>query len=187
MPPPFLELTADEFLDSIAAPEPGPGAGAIAALTLAYAAALVTMAARRSRDSWKEAAGAAAQAQALRRRAAQLVDPAAEVWVDALAALEAPDDELEGKLRRSIELPLDMGAVAADIAALASLVAERGDGTYRSDVACAAVLAEAAARTAEKLVSVNLSLPRTDHRRDRARLSLEAAHAAAVRALDAGP
>jgi formiminotetrahydrofolate cyclodeaminase len=187
MPPPFLELTVDDFLDSIAASEPGPGAGAIATLTLAHAAALVKMAALRSRDSWKEAAGVAAQAQALRRRATQLVDPAAEVWADALAALKAPDGDLEAKLRRSIEVPLEIGTVAADVASLASLVAVRGDGTYRSDVACAALLAEAAARVAEKLVSVNLSLSRTDERRDRARASLDAAHAAAVRALDAGP
>jgi methenyltetrahydrofolate cyclohydrolase len=127
MPPPFLELTADEFLDSIAAAEPGPGGGAVAALTLAHAAALVKMAAQRSRDSWKEAPGAAAQAQALRRRAAQLVDPAAEVWVDALEALKVPADDLEAKLRRSIEIPLEIGALAADVAALASLVARRVD------------------------------------------------------------
>jgi formiminotetrahydrofolate cyclodeaminase len=187
MPPPFLELTVDDFLDSIAAPERGPGGGAIAALTLAYAAALVKMAAQRSRDSWKDAAGAAAQAQALRRRAAQLVDPAAEVWADALEALKAPDGDLEAKLRRSIEVPLEIGAVAADVASLASLVAQRGDGTYRSDVACAAVLAEAAARAAEKLVNVNLSLSRIDERRDLAHVSLETAHAAAMRALEAGP
>jgi formiminotetrahydrofolate cyclodeaminase len=187
MPPPFLELTADEFLDSIAAAEPGPGGGAVAALTLAHAAALVKMAAQRSRDSWKEAPGAAAQAQALRRRAAQLVDPAAEVWVDALEALKVPADDLEAKLRRSIEIPLEIGALAADVAALASLVARRGDGTYRSDVACAAVLAEAAARAAEKLVNVNLSLSRVDERRDRAQSSFQAARAAATRALESGP
>jgi formiminotetrahydrofolate cyclodeaminase len=186
MPGPYLELTADEFLDRLAAPEPGPGGSAVAALTLAYAAGLVTMVARRSFESWDGAAGAAAQAQALRRRAAQLVDPSAEVWIEALAALEAKSPELEAKLRRSVELPLEIADVGADVARLAALVAERGDGTYRSDAASAAVLAEAAVRVAEKLVAVNLTIGRTDEMLQRARGSAETARAAAAKALDSG-
>jgi len=187
MPPPYLELTADEFLDSLIAPEPGPGASSVAALTLAYAAGLVTMAARRSRGSWNAAAGVAAQAHALRRRAAQLVDPSAEAWASALAALSAHEADLEAKLRRSVELPLELGEVAADVASLAALAAERGDGTFRADAATAAVLAEAAARVAEKLVSVNLAVGRLDERRARARSNVAAAVAAAARALESGP
>jgi methenyltetrahydrofolate cyclohydrolase len=187
MPGPYLELTADEFLDRLAGPEAGPGGSAVAALTLAYAAALVTMVARRSQGSWDGAAGAAAQAQALRRRAAQLVDPSTEAWLDALAALRTPGEELEDKLRQSAELPAELAEVAADVARLALHVAERGDGTYRSDAASAAVLAEAAARVAEKLVTVNLAVGRDDELRDRARISADAARAAATKALDSGP
>jgi methenyltetrahydrofolate cyclohydrolase len=187
MPGPYLELTADEFLDHLIAPQRGPGASSVASLTLAYAAGLVTMVARRSRDSWDAAAGVAAQAHALRRRAAQLVDPSAEVWADALAALEAPGDELEAKLRRSAELPLQIGEVAADVASLALLVAERGNGTYRADAATAAVLAEAAARVAENLVAVNLAIGRADERLERARRNGAAAAAAAAKALESGP
>ena len=174
-------------LEEIPSPEPGPGGSAVAALTLAYAAGLVTMVARRSRASWDGAAGAAAQAQALRRRAAQLVDPSADVWAEALAALESTSPELEGKLRRSAELPLQIAEVGADVARLAALVAERGDGTYRSDAASAAVLAEAAVRVAEKLVAVNLTTGRTDELRERAWASAETARAAAAKALDSGP
>jgi formiminotetrahydrofolate cyclodeaminase len=145
------------------------------------------MVARRSRESWKDAAGVAAQAQAFRRRAAQLVDPSAEVWTEALAALEARNDELEAKLLRAADVPVQIGEIAADVAALAQLVAERGEGTYRSDAAAAAVLADAAARIAEKLVAINLVLGRTDERRDRVRVSAANAAAAAARALDAGP
>jgi formiminotetrahydrofolate cyclodeaminase len=187
MPGPYLELTSDELLDRLIAPEPGPGASSVAALTLAYAAGLVTMVARRSRGSWDGAAGAAAQAQSLRRRAAQLVDPSAEVWADALAALASPDGELEAKLLRSAELPLQIGEAAADVAQLALLVAERGDGTYRSDAAVAAVLAEAVARAAEKLVTINLAIGRDDERRDRAGTFAALARAATAKALEAGP
>jgi formiminotetrahydrofolate cyclodeaminase len=186
MPAPYLELTGDEFLDRLIAPERGPGASSVASLTLAYAAGLVTMVARRSVGSWNDAAGVAAQAQALRRHAAQLVDPSAEVWAEALAALEAPDGDLETKLRRAADLPLEMGEVAADVATLAVLAAERGDGTYRADAITAAVLAEAAARIAENLVDVNLAVGRHDGRRDRARANAVAAGAAAARALASG-
>src|SRR3712207_7585061 len=43
-----------------------PASGSVAALVVACAASIVTMAARSSRPSWLEAAGAAAQAEALR-------------------------------------------------------------------------------------------------------------------------
>jgi formiminotetrahydrofolate cyclodeaminase len=101
--------------------------------------------------------------------------------------LSAHEGDLEAKLRRSVELPLELGEVAADVASLAALAAERGDGTFRADAATAAVLAEAAARVAEKLVSVNLAVGRLDERRARARSNVAAAVAAAARALESGP
>jgi formiminotetrahydrofolate cyclodeaminase len=187
MPASYLKLTIGEFLGRLAASEPGPGGGSVAALTLAHAAGLVTMVARRSRSSWDGAAGAAAQAQALERRAVSLVDSDARVWADALAALESPGEELEAKLGRAADVPLQIGELAADVASLASLAAERCDGTYRGDAATAAVLADAAARAAEKLVAVNLSIGPGDERRTRARASAVAAAASAARALDSGP
>ena len=76
---------------------------------------------------------------------------------------------------------------AADVAVLAALTAEFGDGTYRGDAAAAAILAEAGARAAAKLVAVNLTVTEDDERLRRAREAEEAARRAAARALDAGP
>jgi formiminotetrahydrofolate cyclodeaminase len=187
MPSRYLELTVAEFLERLSAPEPGPGGGSVAALTLAQAAALVTMVSRRSRGSWSGAAGAGAQARALRRRAIDLVESDAEAWADALAALESPDRALEEKLGRAAEVPLQIGDLAADVASLAALVAERCEGTYRGDAATAALLAHASARAAEKLVAINLAIGPSDDRRERASAAAAAAAAAAARALESGP
>ncbi len=51
-----------------------------------------------------------------------------------------------------------------DVAALAAVVAERGDQAMRADAVSAALLAEAAARAAATLVEVNLGTTSSDER-----------------------
>jgi len=185
----YLDLRLGEFLDSLSAPAPTPGGGAVAALTVSLAAGLVTMAARRSVDSWSDAPGVAAQARALLARAGPLAQTDADAWHAALAALEEPrgETELEERLAKAAEVPLAIADTAADVAELAALAAEMGEGTYRGDAAAAAVLAEAGARAAAKLVGLNLTVTADDARMVRARGAAEAARAAAARALDSGP
>src|SRR5262249_34900595 len=67
-------LTLPALLEELAAPREVPGAGSALAAALATAAAVVQMAARLSPESWTDATGVAAQAEALRERAVQLVD-----------------------------------------------------------------------------------------------------------------
>ena len=126
------------------------------------------MVARASRDSWAEAAGVAAQAQAISDRAMELAQADGKVWADALAVLreaEAGSDgdarrdfRLEQKLERAAAVPLEIAALGADAATLATLVGERGDGTYRGDASAAAALAAGGARAAAHLVRVNLGV-----------------------------
>jgi len=59
-------LTLPALLEELAAPREVPGAGSALAVALATAAAVVQMAARLSPGSWADAAGVAAQAEALR-------------------------------------------------------------------------------------------------------------------------
>ena len=151
------------------------------------------MVARSSRESWKEAAGVGAQANALIERVSPLVRADAEAWENALAHLEAAspeagqeqDRELEEKLEGAAAVPVAIAEAAADAAFLAELAADRGDGTYRADAAVAAVLAAAAARAACHLVAVNLGVREDDPRLTRARACVDAAANAAARALDA--
>ena len=150
----------EELLDAIAEDTVVPGSGSVAGVVAAMAAALTAMAARRSRGTWADAAGAVAQAEALRRRAAPLAHEDAEAYAEVALRLSGErggrDYELGRALSRAAEVPLLIAQVAADVAALAKDVAERGDPAVRGDATGAALLAEAAARSAAHLVEINL-------------------------------
>lgn len=188
----YLDLTPRELLERLAGNGPNVGGGSLAALVVTLSAGLVRMVCRRSRESWSDTAGIAAQAKELQVRAEPLARADAEAWESALAALAGAaagngDADLERKLALSAEIPVQIAEAAADVAALAALAAEIGEGTYRGDAVAAAILAEAGARVAANLVRINLGTREGDERLLRALQSLEVAKAAAARALDAGP
>lgn len=147
------------------------------------------MVARCSRESWSDAGGVAAQAQAIRDRAVVLAQADAKVWEKALSALhnarsdESPDAKRDFQLERKLEdaaaVPLEIAELGADAAALAALAGERGEGTYRADASAAAALAAGSARAAAHLVQVNLGVRPGDVRLLRARASAQAASDAA--------
>jgi formiminotetrahydrofolate cyclodeaminase len=91
---------------------------------------------------------------------------------------------LEQKLEAAAAVPIEIASAAADAAALAELVADRGDATYRADAAAAAVLASGGARAAAHLVAVNLGVREGDERLAAVQRSAEAAEDAARRILD---
>jgi hypothetical protein len=86
-------------------------------------------------------------------------------------------------LARAAEIPLVIAEAAADAAALAALVAERGTPERRIDAITAAVLADGAARAAAQLVADNLMMTPEDARVIRARAVAEAASSSAREAL----
>jgi len=191
----YRDLRLDAFLDRISADGLAPGAGSVAAVTVALAARLVAMVATCSRAGWDEAAGVVAQATAIGERAIALAQTDATVWEEALAALrdaeeaatEDPrrDFRLEQKLDAAAAAPLEIASLGADAVALASLAAERGEGTYRADAAAAAALAAGAARAAAHLVRVNLGIRQSDPRLASALASERAAAELAERLLEA--
>ncbi len=186
----LLELPVGDLLERLASDLPTPGGGAVAALAAAMAAGLVAMVARAT-VGWEDAAGVAAQAHILRARVAPLAAENAAAYEFALASFALPD-ELEAEVRgraigdavaRAAELPLRIAAAASDVALLAAYVAHRGEPALRADAAVAAVLAEAAARSAAHLVEVNLTTTEDDERVVRARGYAAAAGEAARGAL----
>lgn len=191
----YLDVRLGDFLRGLAGGTPAPGGAAAAALTAAFAASLVAMVAGRSRGSWAEAAGVAAQAHALEARTVPLAHQTDEAWESALTALRESGGEdlerrngaLEDKLARAAEVPLAIAEAAADVASLAALTAEFGEGTFRSDATAAAVLAAAASRAGAHFVAVNLATRPDDEWLRRAVMAADTAAAAATRALDAGP
>ena len=188
--PPLCETRLDELLDAIADDSPAPASGFVSGVVVAMAAALTGMAARRSRDGWPEAAGAIAQAEHLRRRAAPLAQENADAFGEAFALLDAPaqgrDADLGRALTRAAEVPLLIAQIAADVAALAKEVAECGDPTVRGDATGAALLAQAAARSAAHLVEINLGSGAGDLRVLSAQSLASAASAWADAAVAAG-
>ena len=129
------------------------------------AAGLVTMTARRSLDSWPEGAGAAAQAERLRKRVIPLAEENVAAYRRATAMLRGEeldearsrDWELSRSLEEAARIPLQIAEAAADVAALAAGVAEYGEPSVRADAATAGALALAGARGAAILVEVNLT------------------------------
>jgi formiminotetrahydrofolate cyclodeaminase len=163
-PTSFLDLTAAELLDELAGPV-APAGGSALAFAVAMAAAVVRMAARASKDSWDAAAGVAAQADALRARAAPLAQLDADVLDEALAVRdgsaalspEKRDWEIGKAFAAASEPPLEIARTAADVAELAAEVAVSGDPRVRADAIAAAMLAAAAARAVVTIVQVNLT------------------------------
>lgn len=147
--------------DLLGGGSPATGSGVAAALVAAIAASIVRQAARRS-----GAIAAAAQADALRRRALPLAEADEQAYREALKRLAERDDDFElGRaLERAAEVPLQIAGVAADVAALATHVAEHADPAVRADAVGAAFLAEAAARAAAHLVEINLATRANDPR-----------------------
>jgi len=189
----LLDLSVRDFTAKVAAETPSPASGSAAAVVAALAAALVAMSGRFARRQWQDAAGVVAQAEALRRRAAPLAQLDAEAYeavltvrraITTLAGIER--DAAMGKaLSHAADVPLAIAEVAADVAELAALVAEKGNPNVSGDAAVGAVLAEAAARAAATLVTVNLGTTEEDERVTRARRLIRAAEEAARRAVTA--
>lgn len=185
----FLDLTAAELLDELAGPVP-PGGGSALAFTVAMAAAVVRMAARASMESWDEAGGVAAQADALRARSAPLAQVDADVYDRALAVRDGAaaltavkrDWEIGQAFSAAAEPPLEIARVAADVAELAAAVAVSGEPRVRADAIAAAMLAAAAARAAVALVAANLTALDGDVRVDEAERLARVAETAAARA-----
>jgi methenyltetrahydrofolate cyclohydrolase len=183
----LLDLRLRDFLDEVAAAGRTPGGGSLAAFVTAAAAGLLAKVARSSRNDWPEAAGVAAQAEALRDRAAPLAQINAEHYDAALRSLdgdgEAPGDRRDHEVgrahARAAEPPLRIVEAATDVAQLSVLVARNGDPALRADAAAAGALAAAAARAAAELVAVNLTASPGDERVARARALAEESAGAA--------
>lgn len=176
-PEPLLDRPLARFLDDLADGSPILGGGSAAAVVTAMAGGLLAMAARASTGSWPEAAGVAAQAEALRDRVAPLAERNAAAYAEALDLLDdagEPDDQdrrdfrLGNALSRAAALPLEIAEAAADAAELGALVAERGDASRRADAVAAVLLADAAAKVCAELVRVNLAAHPDDERVARA-------------------
>jgi formiminotetrahydrofolate cyclodeaminase len=151
----FLDQPVRGFLDGLAARTPTPGGGGAAAAVGAMAAGLVAMAARFSARQLPEAGDLADEADRARYMASQLVDMDARAYA---AVLAARGPERKERLLGAAMIPLEMAAIGAKVAGLAVRVAEAGNPNLRGDAVTGAVLAAASARSAARLVDINVRL-----------------------------
>lgn len=165
LPAQLADQHVAEVLELLAGDGTRPAGGPAAAIVAGLAATLAAAAADRSREEWPEAAGTRAQALALRRRILDLASEDAAAYAAARTALanrggegdvEIRDAQLGEAVRLAADVPLQIGAVAGDVAALAALVASHGAPDVQTDAAIASLLAAAAAQAAARLVEINL-------------------------------
>ena len=189
----FLDATLRDFLETLSGEGPAPGGGSAAAIVVAMAAGLVTMVARASTSHWDEAGGVIGQAETFRARVAPLAQADAEAYVAALGVLRDPgqleeryrDQKLQAALAQAAEIPQRIAEAGCDLACLAALLVENGNPEVRVDAAAAAILAEAGARVAAKLVETNLAATEDDPRVRHVQTLVSVAAEASERALAA--
>ena len=153
------------FLDGLASDRPVPASGSAAAAVIAMASALLEKVARLSREKWASADVALEQAHSLRLRAEELVEADATAYMVFVEAMRSAR-KLERKARESaiaparaatIDVPLAIARLAAEMVDLAEGLAQNGNPNLRADAMVAATLAAAAATAAARLIAVNLS------------------------------
>lgn len=191
--------TIEQFLLSLAAKQPAPGGGAAAGITLAIGAALAHMVliyslARKGLEAHDEAHGRAlALTQGLVARGLDLADKDAEAY-EALNAMQRrkdvspQDDAYQSVVRAAIEVPFDVLHGATQLAEMVEFLVGKTNPSLDSDLAMAAIHAEAAAKSACLNIRVNLPSLADEADRNAAELEmsecLERAISAAHRAED---
>jgi len=157
-----------ELLDAIAAKVPTPGGGAVASITASLAAALARMVVNYSIGRRSLARYEALHARALNRlterghRALELADADARAYARLNQLWKLPEDDPErtaewsAAVSAAIAAPQEVLELAVDMLRLFEELVETSNRMLRSDLAIAAVLAEAAARAAAWNVRINL-------------------------------
>jgi methenyltetrahydrofolate cyclohydrolase len=164
----FADLSVRDFLSQTAAKQPTPGGGAVAGVCGALAAALAQMVVSYSLGKKNLAehqpmlADAAKRLERARVMLLELADEDAAAYglVNELMKLPESDArrvaELPAAQRASIAVPMSVGACATDVLRLMRELLGKSNAHLRSDLAIAAVLAEATARAAAWNVQINL-------------------------------
>jgi formiminotetrahydrofolate cyclodeaminase len=159
---PYLRSTVADFLDALADRTPAPGGGAAAALTCAMAAGLVEMA-----SSFASNLGALEDARrrahTLRAESSRLAYADGRAYGVVLEALRLPKGpertrRLDEAVSVSIQIPMRIMEIAAEVSALAAEIAETGNKNLEGDALSGALLAEASARSAATLAQLNVSM-----------------------------
>lgn len=168
----FADLSLGGFMEVLASDAPTPGGGSAAAVAAGLAASLTVMVARLSMGRPRYEAHAALHEEAARagdvarRRFLELADEDAEAYAALAAALklarESPDEQtartraIRSAARAAALVPLAMVRECHRLVDITERLLGRSNANAASDLDVAAVLVEAAARSAAANVVVNI-------------------------------
>jgi formiminotetrahydrofolate cyclodeaminase len=147
------------------------------------AAALLEKAARLSLRHWDGAAAVRERAHSLRLHSEELIDADVHAYlgfVEAVRSARGMDSENRERIigparAQTVDVPLAVVRVAAEVAELAARAYEHGNPNLRSDARVACVLAAAGARAGSITMSANLAeMPRDRRLTEARRLAKEA-------------
>jgi formiminotetrahydrofolate cyclodeaminase len=124
--------------------------------------------ARLSVKQWTYADETHARAERLRLHAEELIEGDSLAYLAYVEAVRSGEDVANARAR-TIEIPLEIARVAAEVSALAEQSATRGNPKLLADAVVAAMFAAAAAEAAAYLVAVNVGQASDDPRLDEAR------------------
>jgi formiminotetrahydrofolate cyclodeaminase len=141
-----------ELLDEVAARTPAPGGGSATAWAGAVAAGLTEMSAE-----FAGAGAASARAAALRAELLASGERELHAYEPVLAAQRAGGEGLTDALSAAAEPPLAIARATVEVAELAAELAASGRPSLTGDAVAGALLAEAAAQSAARLVELNLA------------------------------
>jgi formiminotetrahydrofolate cyclodeaminase len=172
------ETRLASFLEALGSNAATPGGGAASALAGALAAALAEMVAQLTVGRPKYAAvdervrELIEQLRAERARLLQLMGDDERAFQDVSAAYKLPkgsdeertarDAAVQAALLNAMQPPLAVMATVCDTLAQTEEIARIGNGTVASDAGCAAILGEAAVRSAALNVLANVVLLRDE-------------------------
>ncbi len=163
--------TATDFLKAIASSDPVPGGGSVAAYAGALSAALTRMVAgltlgrKKYADVEAEMTVVAGSADNLSEALSRLVERDATAYAAVSAAYKIPKEPdsdaraeaIDVALLGAAEVPLETARLCAQAAALAAVVAGKGNSNAITDAGVAAMLAEAGCKGAAYNVRVNVA------------------------------
>lgn len=189
------EVSVAAFLHALGSSAPTPGGGAASALAGAIAAALAEMVARLTTGRPKFARvqervqGLLDGALALRAELLDLMDEDARAYAGVAAAYKLAKGTDEQRATREASIQRALGAAmqpplgimerGRQVLLLAAELAEIGNPTVASDAGCAAILAEAAVRSAALNVLANVALLRDKRAAEDARRRVDESEAQA--------
>lgn len=169
-----MQMSCEKFLEKLASQEPVPGGGGAAALGGAVGAALAAMVANLTLGKAKFAAvepqmqRLLADSEVLRSNLLQLVQEDAKVFEKFMQCYKMPKvtepeqaaraAKIQEAAKTAASIPLQIAEQALAVVVLADTAAAAGNPAVITDAAVAALMAQAAVRSAVYNVKINLNL-----------------------------